>query len=57
MTRALVIVRHPDGPRLYVMRRRVHHGTWALVALAWGCWNAWRDRRDWRDWLLREVLP
>lgn len=53
----VVIVRHPSGPRLYVARRRVHHGTWACLAIAWGAYTAWRDRKDWRQWFLNEVMP
>jgi hypothetical protein len=56
VTRPVVIVKHPKGPRLYVAGRRVHHGTWGCLAVATGAWLAWWDRRDWRDWLLREAL-
>lgn len=27
------VIRHPNGPRVYVAGRRVHHGLAALIAL------------------------
>jgi hypothetical protein len=58
------IVRHPYGARLYILRRRVHHGplgaALAVVALAAGrrrvalAFLAY-GATDWRDWPFRDA--
>lgn len=66
----LVTVRsYPQGPRLWLLGQRVHHGATgvALAAVAisrrrrarWallGALLALHDRHDWRVWFVREIL-
>lgn len=40
------IDKHPDGARLYVLGRRVHHGAFGVALLAIGTWLVASDRRD-----------
>lgn len=67
----LAIERHEDGPRLYVLGQRVHHGTTGLAIVGLcamlrgkarrgilvGLLAMAHDRKDLRLWLAREVLP
>lgn len=69
MARLVVVVRHPNGPRVWVVGQRVHHGaTGALAAVALLSKRKHRlalaalllvlhDRHDWRVWFVREGLP
>jgi hypothetical protein len=69
MARVVVVVRHPNGPRVWVVGQRVHHGaTASLAAVALLAKRKHRlalaaalvvlhDRRDWRVWFAREGLP
>ena len=65
--RPLVILRFPDGPRVWLLGQRVHHGAagCALLALS-RRWPALAivaavllvdDRHDWRAWFAREGIP
>lgn len=62
----LRLIRHPNGPRLYVIHQRVHHGAvgcllaaalrrkrGALLCAALLCAH---DRHDWRAWFAKETL-
>lgn len=65
------VERHENGPRLYVLRQRVHHGATGLAIVGLcsllrgkarrgilvGLLAMVHDRRDLRVWLAREVLP
>lgn len=69
MARVLHLYRHPNGPRVWILGQRVHHGAvGVLVALA--CLVAQvhlgllvavplvaHDAHDWRVWFIREGLP
>lgn len=71
MTHLAYIVRHPNGPRLYLAGQRVHHGATgcalAVALLRWpttrragifvGTVLAIHDRHDWRIWWKRERIP
>lgn len=66
---ALHIIKHPNGPRLYVGGLRVHHGTTGLMLSALGLGARRRalvglglvlavhDRHDTRVWLRVERIP
>lgn len=66
--RALVVVRHPSGPRVWILSYRIHHGASGLVACALllmrrrhrlallALLAVLHDRRDWRDWFGCERL-
>lgn len=68
MTRPITIIRHTNGPRLYVARLRVHHGFSGLLvaltglltgrkaAVAAGVAMMAHDGHDWRVWLRVEKL-
>jgi hypothetical protein len=67
--RLVVVIRHANGPRVWVVGQRVHHGATGALALA--ALLAARKRRmalaalllmlhdlhDWRVWFAREGLP
>ena len=42
---------HPTGYRVFVLNRRLHHGTLGVILLALGAALALHDRKDWRQWL------
>ncbi len=61
---------YPEGPRLWVLEQRVHHGATGLALMAaalsrprlrmaavLGAMLALHDRRDWKVWFVRELLP
>lgn len=56
MRRAFVVVPHPEGRRVYVVRRRVHHGFAGVLIMTIGAWLAWTDRRDWKQWWFQEIM-
>lgn len=64
----LRVIRHPNGPRVYVLGQRVHHGATGCVVVAAGVLARKRailaagilltahDRHDWRAWWAREIF-
>lgn len=64
----LRLIRHENGPRLYVARQRVHHGATGCALLAAAAIRRKRaallcaallcahDRHDWRVWFAKETL-
>lgn len=47
---------NPRGRRVYIIKRRLHHGFTGCIFVALGTILALHDRRDWREWIPREVL-
>ena len=66
----LHVIRHPNGPRVWIFGQRVHHGMTGCLLLAWsakfrrrrrliaglGLALCAHDRADWRAWFAREPL-
>jgi hypothetical protein len=42
--------------RVWIFRRRWHHGKLGVLLIAAGTWLCVHDRSDWRDWFRREWL-
>lgn len=67
MMRAVEVIRHPNGPRVFIAGQRIHHGATgcalavaalairqpalAVAALA----LVVHDRADWRVWFIRDA--
>lgn len=48
--RPVKIMRHPLGPRVWVLGRRIHHGAVGAVLTAVGLLLAVHDRHDLGSW-------
>lgn len=46
------ISKHPTGPQLTILGKRVHHFHFGLAALALGAYLIVSDKRDFGQWLL-----
>jgi hypothetical protein len=69
MARIAHLHRHPNGPRVWLLGQRIHHGAvGVLLALACVVLGAYlgvllavalvaHDAHDWRIWFTREGLP
>jgi len=69
MAQVFHLYRHPNGPRVWFLGQRVHHGAvGVLLAIACTAANlhhglvvavllAAHDAHDWRIWFRRERLP
>ena len=68
MTRPVVVLSYPEGPRVWILGQRVHHGAWACLLAAGTARRhrrlalaaaavALHDARDWRVWFRRERVP
>lgn len=44
---------HATGPRVHILGKRVHHGSFGLVLAVVGALLAWHDRDDCRVWFCR----
>ena len=67
MARVVLVVKHPNGPRVFVVGQRLHHGASGLLAAALlllrrrhrlallALLAVLHDRHDWRIWFVREM--